>query len=182
MAAWVGTLCDVDDLIEAMSPSDAASAISGSLAILQDEVGNSMEASGISSIKKVINAMQMFRDHCRRYLSKPEAKDFFDEVCTAFEGFSFELELRQKALASSLETYIDIRTRTIGVAPFFNLIKSEYSPGYHVDDSLEMQRDVYTVVGLQNDLIGLEKDIETGGAPLYTPCKAPDRKRAKMLR
>ncbi|RJE25566.1 hypothetical protein PHISCL_02106 [Aspergillus sclerotialis] len=164
MAAWLGTLCDVDDLIEAMGPSDAASAISGSLAILQDEVGNGVEANRISTLGKVLYAVQIFRDHCSRYLDKDEVKDFLNEVCSVFKGFSWELELREKALASDLETYINIRMRTVGVAPFFSLIKSEYSPGYHAEELLEMQRDIYTAVGLQNDLIGLEKDIQTGEA------------------
>ena len=54
-----------------------------------------------------------------------------------------------------------IRTRTIGIAPLFSLIRSEILPSNHYTGDLQaMQKALNTAAGFQNDLIGLERDIE----------------------
>lgn len=61
--------------------------------------------------------------------------------------------------------YLSIRGRTIALNPFFEVIKTEYleeADWAFNDDWLKLQADVSRVAGLQNDMIGLVRDIEDG--------------------
>ncbi|KAI1159748.1 hypothetical protein F5B18DRAFT_635505 [Nemania serpens] len=58
-----------------------------------------------------------------------------------------------------------IRVHTISLSPFFEIIKSEFLPD---EDRLDpiwdqlLEAEVCRATGLQNDLIGLERDLENG--------------------
>lgn len=107
--------------------------------------------------------MSTFRKHCSKYLSDSTATVFYREICIVFCGFMQEIRFQQGCLQSDLENYMRIRTQTIGVAPFFALIRGDAFPhDGNPDDVLAMQTAVNTAIGLQNDLIGLEKDIRVG--------------------
>lgn len=115
----------------------------------------------VSTKGDVCFLMSLFQKHCCQYLSDAAVKDFFREICTVFRGFLQENQVRQGYLKRDLKNYMEIRTRTIGVAPFFSLIKSDlFPPGYCSDNILAMQKVLNVAVGLQNDLVGLEKDID----------------------
>ncbi|KAF4764373.1 hypothetical protein HAV15_000896 [Penicillium sp. str.  len=146
MAAWLGVLCTVDDLLELMSPHEVEDAIQVTIAALQ---GNKE------------NNDRMFQKHCCQYLSDAAVKDFFREICTVFHGFLQENRFQRGYLKRNLQNYMEIRTRTIGIAPFFSLIRSDLSPpDYYSDNILAMQKAVNVAAGLQNDLVGLERDID----------------------
>jgi hypothetical protein len=55
-----------------------------------------------------------------------------------------------------------IRVRTISLDPFFEVIKHEYLPQEYLFDDIwgKLQQGVCRAAGLQNDLIGLERDID----------------------
>lgn len=63
---------------------------------------------------------------------------------------------------TDVSTYMAIRRRTIGLKPFFELIKSEYIQKNDLSNPAweSLQFHVTTAAGLQNDLIGLERDLE----------------------
>jgi hypothetical protein len=119
-------------------------------------------AASISLVGEVYSLMSTFRKHCYQYLSEAAAKGFFYEIDKVFIGFVEEIRFRQGHTTRDLERYMDIRTRTIGVAPFFALVRSELPPSGYPDDFVAVQKAVNMTVGLQNDLVGLEKDLENG--------------------
>lgn len=57
-----------------------------------------------------------------------------------------------------------IRTRTIGLQPFVVLLETEMLEEKHVKSEAltALIREINVVVGLQNDVLGLEKDIGVG--------------------
>ncbi|OQE17815.1 hypothetical protein PENFLA_c023G05479 [Penicillium flavigenum] len=162
MAAWLGVICTVDDLLERMTPSEAEAAIEISVVALQGKESVEEKSGGISLAGEVYSLMSTFRKHCCRYLSEAAAKGFFYEIDKVFNGFVEEIGFRQGHTIRDLERYMEIRTRTIGVAPFFALIRSELPPSDYPDDFVAVQKAMNMAVGLQNDLIGLEKDLENG--------------------
>ncbi|KAJ5165067.1 uncharacterized protein N7500_006897 [Penicillium coprophilum] len=161
MAAWLGVLCTVDDLLEAMRPHEAEDAILATIATLQDSERDNKIVCEVSPKANVCSLMSLFQKHCCRYLSDAAAKDFFREICTVFCGFMQEIDFQQGYLKRDMENYMEIRTRTIGVAPFFSLIRCDLFPADYYSDSISaIQKAVNIAVGLQNDLVGLEKDLE----------------------
>lgn len=76
-----------------------------------------------------------------------------------------ESHFLQGRLPNDLHTYMKIRGETIALNPFFELIKCEYLPSANrqLDSVVEqLQRDISRTAGLQNDLIGLERDMASG--------------------
>ncbi|KAI9042794.1 terpene synthase family protein [Aspergillus affinis] len=74
-----------------------------------------------------------------------------------------EIHLKNGTLSQTLDAYLAIRRKTIGLKPAFALIRSAYNQPYPPSkETTQLQNDVAIVAGLQNDLIGLEKDIRTG--------------------
>ncbi|KAI9923920.1 hypothetical protein MW887_008225 [Aspergillus wentii] len=153
MAAWLATLCAVDDILELM-PLDAAQASlertierDKSLCVGHDQVGF------------ILNA---FRDHCGSQLSPTVADSLMQAVYGVFQGLIDEFSFRQGHLPNTLETYMGIRNRTIGLDPFFVLIRSIFHPSEYLDELALLQKTVCTVNGLQNDLVGLDKDLKEG--------------------
>ncbi|KAJ5594686.1 uncharacterized protein N7459_000894 [Penicillium hispanicum] len=178
MAAWLAILCAVDDILEVMDTRKAQDAIRASIAILKrkEKFYERSEFHGSSSGTtdtdnyivfdlspkgEVRSLMLLFRDHCCSFLSDAAAQSFFDEICLVFHGFMQEIEFQEGRLKCDLQTYMGIRTRTIGVAPFLTLIRDQVFPsGDYPDVLLALQTAMIVAVSLQNDLVGLEKDME----------------------
>ncbi|KAJ5360320.1 hypothetical protein N7517_009511 [Penicillium concentricum] len=161
MAAWICILCTVDDLLESMRPYEAQIAIQTTISILQGNEKNNEWICEVSSKGDVCSLMSLFQKHCCQYLSDAAAKDFFCEICTVFYGFIQEIKFQQGYLKRDMQNYMEIRTRTIGIAPYFSLIRSEvFSPDYYPDNIMVMQKAINVAAGLQNDLLGLERDMD----------------------
>ena len=92
--------------------------------------------------------------------------NFLNEVQKACEGLVWEFQYRQTShsnIGNDLATYLQIRSRIMGIAPFFTLISSLYTPrGGDQEKISVLQGAVSLATGLQNDLIGLEKDLRNG--------------------
>jgi hypothetical protein len=76
-----------------------------------------------------------------------------------------EVYFLQGSRARSFAAYMSIRSRTISLNPFFEVIKSEYLPASDWEFNTawkNLQNEVSRVAGLQNDLIGLVRDLEDG--------------------
>ncbi|KAE8353434.1 isoprenoid synthase domain-containing protein [Aspergillus coremiiformis] len=159
MAAWIGLMYSIDDLVENMQPDEANIAVRHSIMALQEEGCVVSSPGNIASVVKYIAA---FKQHCAKYLSSQASRDFFDSVCTALEGMLEEVQFRHGDLPQDLATYMRIRARTVGVSPLFSLVRSTLkvqSPWS--SELMDMERDICASTGLQNDLLGLEKDIRT---------------------
>lgn len=186
MAAWLAALCDIDDLVEAMCAEDAEASVSRAIGSLKGEEvtpdGKFLLWGGLFVIPRllreililstdlitplqaydVVRVIDLFQAHCRKYLSAYEAEDFFAGVAGALEGLVQEQKFRQGLLAKELGQYLVIRAYTIGVSPSLSLLRSEYCPHGNLEKLQAIQIFLNILLGLQNDLIGLERDLESG--------------------
>jgi len=115
--------------------------------------------------KRVQGLGRALLDHCTRYLSPRSAEAFFKAVCEVLEAHIEEIYFLQGRFGDSLAAYMSIRSRTIALNPFFEVIKSEYLAKTDWEFNplwKKLQHEVSRVCGLQNDLIGLVRDLEDG--------------------
>lgn len=81
-----------------------------------------------------------------------------------------EVDERETTQESTLEAYLVIRAHTIGLLPFFAIledlvcteIQTELGSLSSDPDVVSLRTRVAHAVGLQNDIVGLEKDLATG--------------------
>lgn len=113
------------------------------------------------SIRRMTGA---FEAHCSQFLTEGSRPIFYEAVCSVLEAHIEECRFVESGAITDVPTYMRIRIRTIGLNPFFELIKSEYLPKEAFSDPAwePLQTQVSAAAGLQNDLIGLERDVEKG--------------------
>jgi len=97
-------------------------------------------------------------------LTEASARAFFKAVAVVLRAHVDEARFLRSVIPANFENYIKFRCKTISLNPFFEVIKCEY-----LDDSWrsiaiwdKLQLDVSRAAGLQNDLIGLERDLMDG--------------------
>ena len=73
-----------------------------------------------------------------------------------------EQDFRQGLLAEDFGQYMRIRAYTIGIFPSLSLLRSEFRPQGDLNKLLAIQVYLNILLGLQNDLLGLEKDLQSG--------------------
>lgn len=97
-------------------------------------------------------------------LSETTASALRNDICDMCEGLLQELRFRKGILPNNLETYLQFRGKTMGIHPFFTLIRTLHQPisDEYVRGLRRLQERVGLVLGLQNDLVGLEKDRRNG--------------------
>ncbi|KAI6869825.1 hypothetical protein KC343_g8034 [Hortaea werneckii] len=88
---------------------------------------------------------------------------FINQITQVWESMKDEIALRHSTLKDET-TYLQIRTRTVGLAPFFTVLKAEFCEESGSDAVIDgpldrLQELISMLVGLQNDLVGLERDI-----------------------
>ncbi|GAB1196587.1 hypothetical protein APSETT444_005859 [Aspergillus pseudonomiae] len=130
-------------------------------AVASDETDIYLPAYSCSSQHAVVQYFIVFKQHCSTQLSKEVARRFFGSVCIILEALLDEIKFSQGDLPYNLETYMSIRRRTIGMPSFFTLARSILETKDHQwsPEILDMESDACAILGLQNDLVGLEKDI-----------------------
>ncbi|KAF7158192.1 hypothetical protein CNMCM5623_002858 [Aspergillus felis] len=157
MTAWVGTLCTVDDMLEDMEPLEAEAALHEIITVLEEK------GTYTSSLSTVTVMVAKFKAHCEKYLPTALSHAVFRDVSETFQGMQQEMQLKRGSLPYDLDTYMSIRTRTIGIRPLFTLALSTWRQDHIWSNTLDnIQNEINMVAGLQNDLIGLEKDIRKG--------------------
>lgn len=107
---------------------------------------------------------RVFEAHCSQFLTEGSRPTFYEAVWSVLEAHTEECRFVERGVITDVPTYMRIRIRTIGLNPFFELIKSEYlSKEAFSNPAWEpLQTQVSAAAGLQNDLIGLERDVERG--------------------
>lgn len=123
---------------------------------LKDRRSGSAKDTRIQSLARVL-----YR-HCKNQLSPQGTVAFFDAACRGFEAQMDEIRFRTGKISNDFETYLGIRNRTIALDPFFEVLKTDYLTEDERADPLwqSLQHHVCSAAGLQNDLVGLEKDLE----------------------
>ncbi|KGO45943.1 Terpenoid synthase [Penicillium expansum] len=160
MTAWLAANCAADDILETMPPAAATIALKEAILKLQGKKAN------VSRTNKVASILCFFQEYCIQQLdlSESTARELGNDICDMCEGLLDELLFRQGILANNLATYLQFRGRTMGIHPFFTLIRTLHEPieGQYLIGLRELQKSVSLVLGLQNDLVGLEKDRRNG--------------------
>ncbi|GIJ89486.1 terpene cyclase [Aspergillus pseudoviridinutans] len=179
MTAWVGTLCTVDDMLEDMKPLEAEAALQEIISVLEEKGGRKYTAARgdakyvyhthgslgtyTTSRSTVAVMVAKFKAHCEKYLPTALSHAVFRDLSETFQGMQQEMQLKRGSLPYDLDTYMSIRTRTIGIKPLFTLALSTWRQDHIWSSTLDnIQNEVNMVAGLQNDLIGLEKDLRKG--------------------
>ncbi|KAL2200154.1 NAD(P)-binding-like protein [Corynascus similis CBS 632.67] len=167
--AWLAFACIMDDILEVLDLVDRELVLKESIEILTHAPASPPErpeSQGlVAKDKRVQGLAKALFDHCTRYLSQKSAKVFFQAVCKVLEAHVAEIHFIHSPNNASFPEYLSIRSRTIALSPFFEVIKSEYleEADWAFNDAwLKLQNEVSRVAGLQNDLIGLVRDIEDG--------------------
>jgi hypothetical protein len=113
-------------------------------------------------------------DHTSRYLSRRSAPAFFSAVVNVLDAHVKEVQFLQSRppMRHSMAAYLALRRRTIALNPFFEVLKAElldpnvYNQSTGSSDLqkawIDLQTEVSQAAGLQNDLIGLVRDIDDG--------------------
>ena len=114
--------------------------------------------------KKVQGLARALVNHCTRYLSPPTAHAFLRAASNVLRAHIDEVRFLEGRIQNDLPTYMSVRSRTIALDPFFEVLKREYLPAeWQFDTAWEnLQLEVGCAAGLQNDLIGLGRDLENG--------------------
>lgn len=167
MSAWFSFLCTIDDLVESMEPNAARQALLQSISILKLPYGPLRNHSSFpdTPASRVTHISYAFCRHLQSLLREPTYRKVVQSAGVVFGGIVAEMPFRAKASApESIDEYMTIRTRTIGIAPLATLLASEHLDDEHVKSSAlrALEKEVYALVGLQNDVLGLEKDLRTG--------------------
>ncbi|GME57136.1 putative NAD-binding-like protein [Neofusicoccum parvum] len=118
---------------------------------------------------RVRHLTQVFRAHVQSLLPDRVYRRLAAAICNTWAGYIAEASFRESVAACTgssisrplLGTYLAVRERTIGVAPFFVLLEADILPPGHVNSAAltALKQNVTDVVVLQNDLCGLERDI-----------------------
>jgi hypothetical protein len=88
-------------------------------------------------------------------------RDLCHGISEVFDAMVEELRFRQ-FLDRDLFKYLSIRGSTVGLTPFFHLLRVNLGHSRPCSQNLTiLELCVHIVVGLQNDLIGVERDIAT---------------------
>jgi hypothetical protein len=120
----------------------------------------------VSPTNRVAAILSLFLDYCVQKLNLSESvyRELSDDICDMCQGLLDELRFRQGNFSSTLEAYLKFRGRTMGIHPFFTLIRTLHRPleGEYLSGLRDLQTRVSLVLGLQNDLVGLEKDRRNG--------------------
>lgn len=90
-------------------------------------------------------------------LPRKHAARFLECTACYLESQIKELELRQHC--ASLDDYFHVRQASVGIKPFFNLLSCGMTESLDFNELEDMV--VHTTV-LQNDIVGLERDIKSG--------------------
>jgi hypothetical protein len=84
-----------------------------------------------------------------------------EDINEIFNSMLVEMDFRESS-PTTVESYMRIRKVTIAISPFFTLLEGSMGMGSKSDALADLKDLLREACGLQNDLIGLDKDIQTG--------------------
>ncbi|KAL8383365.1 hypothetical protein RB595_006897 [Gaeumannomyces hyphopodioides] len=163
-AAWLAFVCAMDDQLEQMTPEQGETAMLDCIEAVQGRPPLA-KPEGVEGDVTVPSMARVLHQHCSQLLAEDSVDAFFEAACAVFSAHIGEIRFLSSSQATrDLETYMAIRRRTIALDPFFEVLKHDHldkaeraSPAWE-----RLQHHVCLAAGLQNDLVGLEKDVEAG--------------------
>ncbi|CAH0047651.1 unnamed protein product [Clonostachys solani] len=162
-AAWLAFACAMDDILETL-PSDLGQAVlCDCIEIIQGRPADvSNGTKGHAGDARIQHLTRTLHQHVTCHLPQETCDVFFHEVCGVLYAHIDEFLFLDGRIPQDLDTYMSIRSRTISLNPFFEVIKREYFPTSWQPNRAwdRLQEAVSSAAGLQNDLVGLERDMK----------------------
>ncbi|KAK4448807.1 Iridoid synthase [Podospora aff. communis PSN243] len=166
--AWLSFACAMDDILETLEPPTRENTLIQCVDVVERKLPSTctgrLRQSPRAGDPRVPVLTQALLAHCKTYLSRDSFQAFFKAIVAVFHAHIEESRFIRGLIPADLPTYMQFRCQTISLNPFFELIKCEYLDAEWkssaVWDKLQMQ--VSRAAGLQNDLIGLERDMKDG--------------------
>ncbi|KAK5107119.1 hypothetical protein LTR62_001709 [Meristemomyces frigidus] len=156
VAAWFAVFSQVTDLVQSLELKTAQMVLGNSIALLQ---------AGIQPLREVASPgtppcyRGAFLDPACEDL-QPFLKGWWGVLSLSSRAMALERVSRHELDADGLEAYMGIRTRTSGLQPFFDLLKTEV---YDEEDALleveqtmlsQLESNVAFAATLQHDITG----------------------------
>lgn len=190
MAAWLYVLCHVDDLVDLLGPGvgvltvQKLALIMGSLSddpeerqeklIKGSNDGNGVETKAVTWMEYSVSC---FRRYAKAWIPDKIFESFCSEVGEVFTSMSDDIRFKSNK-DNDLWRYLSIRTTAFGTGPFFSLLRCGIGfEGQPTTRVRLLQMHISTLSALQNDIVGLERDLATGEwmnyAVVYSGCQDP---------
>jgi hypothetical protein len=174
VTAWFYLNCHVDDLIEEMGP-DAARAVlkevpgllrgtglsQASVPMVRSDSGNASSADE-DMAQQVRYVFDWTRQHMQALLPLAVYDDLCPAMIATFEAMYEEVTFRESR-SQDLKKYLSIRVQTIALFTLFKLV--HFSVGGDPQAFQHFDKLAYNAslaAGLQNDIVGIDKDIAKG--------------------
>ncbi|KAI1124608.1 isoprenoid synthase domain-containing protein [Nemania abortiva] len=160
--AWLVFIIAMDDILETLPPLDGEAALVDSIQIVLSLPEQKRDGALMDT--RIQGLTRVLYRHCTQWLCQKTARSFFKTACKVFRAHIDEVRFMHGQIPNDLPTYMGIREITIALNPFFTIIKNEFLPEGRSEDTIwdELETEVCRATGLQNDLIGLERDLENG--------------------
>lgn len=180
MCSWFALLCAVDDEIESLRPDEALHILTRLiLDIHQTRHGEIPKKRDIWRTTRAGPHDRQKQQHrletlnqrlilsAQTTLPPTPYQEFLSQITQVWESMKDELTHRQSPQKQQHDenSYLQIRSLTVGLAPFFSILKTEFlseetisnlSIAAHFD---RLQEHISLAIGLQNDLVGLPRDL-----------------------
>lgn len=171
MVAWFRTLFEVDDLVEE-APEEARVELCNQCSLLFR--GETVDVPSAIAHGSVFHRAEMlcqaFITLCRDLLNSTQERALFHSIAAVWQAMSDSQTFKQgRDFDQTL--YLEMRSLTVGVQPFLLMLsfdlpwRSANADGVASDSAMlqmqELTAMICRIVGLQNDIIGWERDQET---------------------
>lgn len=171
MTATIFAYCAIDDFIEQMRPENVEALMKYCIEILQAPSQRHLRRASASQVddlykklddlsKKTVKLTMAWQMHLSQLLPNAVDYDFVvEDICDCLQAFIDEAWYKAER-CTEVEEYLRIRTITVGVNTFMRIFQVD--SGTRRCNSPAMQQlgnYVCAVVGIHNDLVGLDKDV-----------------------
>ena len=169
-ASWFRLLCSYDDLAESLDATAAVAMMAEITTALTHDDGESKPRrdSGTWAARPTLPTQwtEDFLCRLRLWLAENVVRNIKQDLNHYCAAIAREAMLREEAQRIGPPTYLSLRTQTIGLQPFFSIIAGVLCPTPQEQIMHDLRRDFHEAVsiaiGLQNDLVGLRREIAFG--------------------
>ena len=188
MSAWLSMVCLVDDMIEQMQPDAAHSILAEvpallrpirhdspqlipaqvtTIALAEQTNRKSTGKEDADLARQIRHIFQTTQNHLLALLPRLTYDDVCENMIHVFKAMDEEVSFRHSR-TTDLDRYLDIRARTISLSPLFALLRHAIGRSQaQTDEIAQLENCVSITAGLQNDVVGLDKDIAQGESMNY---------------
>ena len=163
-AAFIWTLI-LDDLAETLTPEGALANLRSAQELVRSWKSPLKKCRVLQRPTKAIrlarNATGTLLEFLQNYMPPAQLSAFFSTLLTVLIDLEEEQHVRQSPHPST-QSYLKARAKSMCMPPFMFLLQAErmtQAPKVSSQDLQKLQKLLFQLVGLQNDLLGLPRDI-----------------------